>query len=807
MKKRLLALVLTLVMVCSMAACGGVGAGGISSKEGVYKVEDIEQRFGAEEGDYLGITQMRVVDDTIYAVVDISFQNGSRSKYVAMDMKGNVLKEMLLNEQIYAPVDTEKAEFENMVTSSIVATETTEVVVEDSTVEGEEVVDDIETSSYISSYYILEDGRIAYIKTTDVNDFAMEEFYTKNELTVTDIDGENPLKVALTGLPEENNYFYANCMVPLEDDTMCLLSYDHGFMIDLTEGTAEYFMPTETMQNVYSVPFFKDGKPVVALWDEEYTKQTYSVVDLATGDIIEELDIPAEFTDYTFSEGGESGYDLLLTNNNAVYGYNLGDADKTLVMNYLNSDLATYRLRNISFVDNETFYAMYNDIVDYETHFAKFTLIPPSKVPDKDIITVAASSIDNTIKKEVIEFNKTSDDYRVVVKDYSEYDTLEDYTAGNKQLEMDIMSGLIPDIIVCDSNFSMAKYADKDLFVDFYELLAEDNDLKAEDFCENVFKAYETEGKLYQFPVSFDIMTVMGKTAIFGDDTSLTWDELETILAQYPKAKAFSDTTQYDILSTGLLFSYGQLVDEVTGECHFDSDLFKGLLEFAKQYPEEINWETMYDDEEFWMDYETQYVSDRTLLTMQNIYSVYDAWMQGYRTYGEKATPVGFPTTDGNGSRISSPLSFVICNESKVVEGAWNFVKRFVSEEAQMPQENNPQYSATGRLPVLKSALEACAKGITTKPSYIGVDGNRVEYDEYIYINNEQVKVEPGTEEDVKLWLDYILSIDKKAASNFEAALEIITEDAAGYFSGAKSIDEVIGVIQSRMTILVNEDK
>ena len=40
---------------------------------------------------------------------------------------------------------------------------------------------------------------------------------------------------------------------------------------------------------------------------------------------------------------------------------------------------------------------------------------------------------------------------------------------------------------------------------------------------------------------------------------------------------------------------------------------------------------------------------------------------------------------------------------------------------------------------VLKSALEACAKGITTKPSYIGVDGNRVEYDEYI-INNHSGK-------------------------------------------------------------------
>ena len=97
--------------------------------------------------------------------------------------------------------------------------------------------------------------------------------------------------------------------------------------------------------------------------------------------------------------------------------------------------MATYRLRNISFVDDETFVAMYNDIVDYESHLAKFTKIPPTKVPDKEIITVAASSIDNTMKKAVIEFNKTSDKYRVFIQDYSEYNSQEDYTAARIAIE------------------------------------------------------------------------------------------------------------------------------------------------------------------------------------------------------------------------------------------------------------------------------------------------------------------------------------------------------------------------------------
>ncbi len=790
MKKRIVAMCLALVMVCSVTACGGSTAAKnkAASKEGVFKVSDIEQNFGAGEDDYIGLNQIHVVDETIYAVIDISFSDGNRTKYVAMDMEGNILKEHLLLETIY-----ETAEY----------IETADSVTLEVTAEENESY----SYEYIGGYTFLEDGRLAYIKTIEGYDSEMDEYINANNFIVCDVDGTEYLKVSLTGLPEESNYFYANCMIPVGNDKIYLLSYESAFTVDLKEGTATYFLPNETLQNVYSVAFYKDDKPVVPIWNDEYTKQTYSVMDIESGKVEEEVTIPETFASFTVSAGGKSGYDILLTNNNAIYGYNLGDSDKTLIINYLNSDLATYRLQNVSFMDKNTFVAAYNDIVDYETHIAKFTKIPPSEVPDKEIITVAASGVDTTLKKEIIEFNKASDQYRVTLLDYSEYNSLEDYTLADQQLDMDILAGKIPDMILCGTEFSMEKYADKGLFTDFYELLEKDEKYGKEDFCENVLKAYEIEGKLYQFPISFQVATAMGKTAIFGEDTSLTWDELESIMAQYPGSVAFSDLTQNEMLGYGLRYTYGQLVDEVTGECHFESDLFKNLLEFVKQYPEEIDWENMYSAAADWMSMEARYIEDRTLLAFANIYSMYGGWVQGYSTFGEKATPVGFPVEEGIGSRIESPMSFAISTKSENIDGAWAFIKQFVSEEAQMPEENDPQFSATGRLPILKKALEACAMGITQKPSYIGVDGNRVEYDEYVYINGEDILVEPGTEADAQAWLAYILSIDEKTSTNYQDALAIITEDAAGYLNGSKSLDEVVKVIQSRMTILVNEDK
>ncbi len=56
---------------------------------------------------------------------------------------------------------------------------------------------------------------------------------------------------------------------------------------------------------------------------------------------------------------------------------------------------------------------------------------------------MACMYLDSTLRGAIINFNKTSDSYRVEVTDYSEYNTGEDYTAGLTKLTTEITSGNI----------------------------------------------------------------------------------------------------------------------------------------------------------------------------------------------------------------------------------------------------------------------------------------------------------------------------------------------------------------------------
>lgn len=799
MKKRLLALVLAGVMAISMVACGGNGKTDNSeqraaSKEGVFKITDIEQDFGVGKDDYLNINSMKLIDDTVYALVNTSFSNGNRTTYMTMDVSGAIQSQYVIQEQIYNYNEEAAVGARTTLDSAVALPVQTETTAEED--------GNLEIYSYVSNYYITEDGRLAYVLTSDINNIETGEYISKNEFILCDVNGQEFVRTELKS--ENQDSFYVNCMIPSKENTFFAVGYDNIYEINLETGEFSSIEPSDMVKEIYSVAFYKDGMPVVTLWNDDFTKQTYNVVDIRKGTVVEELTLPDTFENFSIYDGRNSGYDMILVNNNAVYGYNMGDTDKTQIMNYVNSDLAAYRLRNIAFMNQDNFIAMYNDIVDYDSHIARFTKIPADQVPDKDVLTVATGNyIDNQLKQAVVDFNKTNEQYRITITDYSEYNVVGDYTAGATKLDNDIISGKVPDIIVCSDNLSIGQYADKGLLADFYELMDKDETIQREDYCENVFRALEYDGKLYQMPTNFRIATIFGKESIFGTETSISWDRLESILAQYPDSVTFSEVTKETILSQGLLYTYNQLVDEVTGECHFDSEAFKNLLEFANQFPDEINYDA-YNDENYWQQMETQYVEDRALLCMTIVYSVYDAWLQGYRVFGEDVTPVGFPTEEGSGSCIQLNTSYAISKKSPYIDGAWEFIKSFISEEAQTLDAEEARYS---EMPILKSALEKCAEQIKYKPYYTDMDGNKQEYDETVYIGGQEIVIEPASDEDVEKLMNFILSVDKKASGNYEEALKIITEDAAGYFSGAKSLDEVVGVIQSRMNILVSEDR
>lgn len=778
MKKRILAICLILAIVGAMFACGGnmTGEQGVASaKEGVFEATEYETIANTSDN-YYGYSQMQVVDDTIYLIASVSSENGNQTKYISLDLKGNIKDEYVFidstqEEQIPPPV------------------------------EGDVL---IEVNSSIGYYTLLKDGKLAYIKTTEYYDELAEKYVVKNRFIICDIKGTIQKRVILSDMPDEKEYFSPNCIIYGKNEKLYLIADENAFVVNLKDEEASYFSPSETIQGIYGVSFYIDEKPVVGLWDEDSTKQTYSVIDVESGSVEEEIEFPENFSNFTILEGGESGYDLLLLGDNGIYGYHFGDSAPALIMSYLNSDLATFGLRNVQFVDKDTFIAMYNDIVDYQVHFAKFDKVPARKVPNKQTLVVAVSGVENTFRKEVVAFNKSSEDYRIVIKDYSELNSSENALAGNEALTNDIADGNVPDVIVCSGDFSVEPYANQDSFVDFYELLAQDETYSKNDFCENVFRAYEVDGKLYEFPVSFYMVTLIGQSSVFGKDAALTWDALDGILAENPDATAFGMLTREEILTYALSFHYADFVNEESGTCDFTSDTFKEILELAKQYPEEHDLGAMYEDLDFLLGLGGHVGNMGGLLTYTNVDSIYDTWKQGIQTYGEEATPVGFPTIDGsNNNCVDSTMRFAIVKDADGVDGAWEFVKRFVSEEAQMPSEGDDKYSKTQNLPILRDALEVCVSGITTKPTYIGADGNRIEYNEFITVGSERILLEPATQETADLWLDYVLSADKKVSNQFSEALEIIIEESTAYFEDSIALEEAANAIQQRIAELV----
>lgn len=101
-----------------------------------------------------------------------------------------------------------------------------------------------------------------------------------------------------------------------------------------------------------------------------------------------------------------------------------------------------------------------------------FTHVKPEDIKDRIVLTLAGNYIDYDLKRKVVEYNKSGDTYRIVVKEYSTYNTAEDYTLGVKQLNNDIISGGMPDILVVDSNMSMDSYIAKGLVANVDDLIA-----------------------------------------------------------------------------------------------------------------------------------------------------------------------------------------------------------------------------------------------------------------------------------------------------------------------------------------------
>lgn len=211
------------------------------------------------------------------------------------------------------------------------------------------------------------------------------------------------------------------------------------------------------------------------------------------------------------------------------------------------------------------------------------------------LITLATAYGSYDIRKAVIEFNRSSQEYRIQIKDYYDQEENVDYDKIIEKLNNDIIAGNMPDILLVNSEMPFDSYVSKGLFYDLYKLMEKDENFNKEDYFTNVLDALSVNGKLYSISPSFTVSTVAIKSKLGNwEPAGWTMGELQALLAKLPpETVTFLSENRAGIMNIAMNLSLGQFIDKDTGKCYFDSQDFIDILKFVKTFDEKSFWDNI----------------------------------------------------------------------------------------------------------------------------------------------------------------------------------------------------------------------
>lgn len=639
------------------------------------------------------------------------------------------------------------------------------------------------------------------------------------------------LSKVVTQEDNDNNRYFNNYIVDSQGNIYISLST--CIRVCDKSGNVLFTTPEANGDNEWlnGLIFTNNGVPAV---------YKYSYSDTGSSAKLVEIDLNAKGYGKEYELGssintiysGSGDYLCYSSSDTGIVGVRADNLQTESVLNLLNLGIDNSNINSMAVNDDGSFVTVG---YDYSGMTARSTLslitpIDSSEVKEKKVLTLGCFYIDWNIRSQIAEFNKTNEDYTIYATSYSESNDTSDYTAALTKFNNEILAGNVPDILLISSGMPYNSYASKGLFADLYEFMDKDDVYNRDAFMPNVLKAMEKDGKLYEITPSFTVQTYAAKKSLVGDATSLTMDQANQILASMPEGATLTNDSQTmtasNFLSTAITFS--NFVDYTNATCNFDSPEFKAILETAKKYPAEIDYDALYNDNpNYWMEQETACRENRALLysVYFNDFSIYTNTRDAY--FGEDISFVGFPgsgASNATGSVISTGSEIAVSSKSKYKDGAWEFIKLVLDNAVGEQDSGNYGVAITSDasvaeaadeavkritssyygLPVVKSQLQALGQQATIPQTYTDTDGTVQQVDNTYYVGNTEVKVNLITQDEVNMLIDYFSTVGTIARYD-ESLTDIINEEANNYFKGTKSVDETASLIQSRASIYLSE--
>jgi ABC-type glycerol-3-phosphate transport system substrate-binding protein len=589
------------------------------------------------------------------------------------------------------------------------------------------------------------------------------------------------------------------------------------FSADGAKCTISEYQPNQQTFILQALVLLPDGEITASIYAGDGHNALF-YLDETTAELKDSgTSLPYSFTNIVgFTNDGS----VLSNSLNGLELAKVNDETGIEFLNWLDCDLDINNTKLLGILDDTTIVCLTQNSGAMETEQSVVVITKTTKSEGnvKKELMLACASLPYSIQNEIFEFNKTDSEYRIKVIDYSKYNTALDVFGGQTKLNLDIISGNIPDIILLDG-LPYHNYAKHGMLEDLYPYIEADNELGGKSgIVDIVFNTLESEeGSLYQIASSFGISTLLSNREFAGDGDSWSIDEMLTVLDNNEGMLPFGYTIREVLVEKLIQSNLDLFVNWQTGEVTFDSPEFRALLDLIETTPsgEEIQLDVSraFEDEKLALNEWKQ------LCQIVNI-NTFEDFLETTTIMNGRDVYKGFPSPNESGSYVYYYDVTAITQNCADKPAAWRFVRRLLSKRYQ----SAGTYSFPTNQALFVELSDSLMKAdIYNAGDSVG-DGVEAAIDETYRLNSDgKYEIPKGqvsaissqgeflnypyysmTAEQFDRFVDLVGKV-RQVAREDNTLAKIVTEETALYFSGQKGLDETLRVIQSRAKIYINE--
>ncbi|AOT72001.1 extracellular solute-binding protein [Geosporobacter ferrireducens] len=444
-----------------------------------------------------------------------------------------------------------------------------------------------------------------------------------------------------------------------------------------------------------------------------------------------------------------------------------------------------------------------SEFIKYELY--KYSMQSGDTTAQKqEVITVSVPASNRAIEVAASKFQKDNPGYRIEIQEYPS----QDYETYVKNLNTQILSGKGPDIISV-AGLPYENYISKNILADLSEMMAKDNRFDINNYYTNILDALKYNDKLYVMPTNFTFNILMANQEILDqesitiDDGKWSWNDFKSVAEKVSKGNraAMPSVSPMDLLSLFTNDSYSNYIDAGLKKADFISQGFTDLLNTVKAFGEgNLTDSNVKNDMASVLE-----AAGREAIVFYPL-SITDYNMYGFMksAFKEQLALYNMPSSGGNGGTFTSNSMYAINRNSKYKDQSWEFLKILLSDEIQSQSMQGGAVQGQSMKALGGFSINKTAQQMKAQQAIDASQSGAMRI--MMKSGNSSITLSsaPMSQADIDGINKFIAGLNTYANEDANIS-SIVQDETRNFFSGSKSVEETTKLIQDRVNTYLKE--